>query len=186
MEEEKSNEASLLDIWRFSRPQKYVILSGLTCAFLRGFATPIFAILYGRLFKALTAYFSSQHTDIRMENLINTLLFALLGIFAGLTNFASGSLFGYVGEKLSMRLRLSVYENLLRQDGRYYDDMKHSTGKLTARLSSDAPNVQAAIDQRLGKGLTSKTMTKSLFLGEVLQGLVALVCGISIAFWVCF
>jgi ABC-type multidrug transport system fused ATPase/permease subunit len=50
-----------------------------------------------------------------------------------------------------MRLRSKVFTSLLRQDGYFYDNHKHSTGKLTARLSSDSQNVQAAIDQRLGK-----------------------------------
>jgi ABC-type bacteriocin/lantibiotic exporter with double-glycine peptidase domain len=55
----------------------------------------------------------------------------------------------------------------LKQDGEFYDQLNHSTGHLTNRLNSDAPNVQSAIDQRLA---------------DTLQGFVALISGISIAF----
>lgn len=34
----------------------------------------------------------------------------------------------------------------MRQDASYFDDPKHSTGALTTRLASDAPNVQAVRD----------------------------------------
>ncbi|VDM82605.1 unnamed protein product [Strongylus vulgaris] len=57
--------------------------------------------------------------------------------------------------------------NVLRQDASYFDDPRHNTGTLTARLASDAPNVQAAIDQRLA---------------EVMQGVSALLAGVIIAF----
>ena len=69
---------------------------------------------------------------------------------------------GKAGEKLTMRLRLAVYrvrdasaapfdllkfQNLLSQDGAFFDHPDHSVGTLTARLNTDAPNVQNAIDQ---------------------------------------
>ena len=61
----------------------------------------------------------------------------------------------------------SDLQNLLRQDGYYYDMPSHSIGKLTMRLATDAHNVQAAVDQRLS---------------EVIQGLTGLAGGIIIAF----
>jgi ABC-type multidrug transport system fused ATPase/permease subunit len=151
LKEQSAKEASLLDIWQFSKPEQGVILIGLLCTFMRGLSTPVFSILYGRLFNSLSNVFSSKPADITHENLVNAISFALLGFFAGLTTFFSGALFGYVGEKLSKRLRTNVFGSLLRQDGKFYDDARHSTGKLSARLASDAPNVQAAVDQRLGK-----------------------------------
>ena len=54
----------------------------------------------------------------------------------------------------------------MRQDGAYFDNKNHTVGKLTARLSSDSSNVQAAIDQRFA---------------DVLQGITSLVAGLVIA-----
>lgn len=45
--------------------------------------------------------------------------------------------------------------------------MDHSPGKLSARLATDAPNIKAAIDQRLG---------------DVVQAFSAIITGLIIAF----
>ena len=74
----------------------------------------------------------------------------VLGIFIYLycfvchnaTNFQLW-LFSKAGECLTMRLRLNTFENILRQDVAFFDDSRHSTGKICTRLATDAPNVQA-------------------------------------------
>uniref|UniRef100_A0A915BU20 ABC-type xenobiotic transporter n=1 Tax=Parascaris univalens TaxID=6257 RepID=A0A915BU20_PARUN len=112
---------------------------------------------------------SSNDTAVVSSNtLINALLFIALGFLAGISTFASGTLFGCAGEKMSMRLRIAVFTNILRQDGTFFDSSLHSVGKLTDRLATDAQNVKAAIDQRLA---------------EVLQGIVSLIAGVGIAFY---
>uniref|UniRef100_A0A915EGH1 ABC-type xenobiotic transporter n=1 Tax=Ditylenchus dipsaci TaxID=166011 RepID=A0A915EGH1_9BILA len=125
-------------------------------------------LIYGRMFLALSATIGEDVEEARTESFINAILFACLGVVSGLTTFASGSLLGMVGEKMTMRLRLDVFRNIVRQDGSFFDDTAHSTGKLTTRLATDATNVQAAIDQRLA---------------EVLQGLISLVAGVIVAFY---
>lgn len=59
-------------------------------------------------------------------------------------------------------------QNFLCQDASFFDESKHTTGKLTARLAVDAPNVQAAIDMRLT---------------DCLQGCMSLLIGVVIAFF---
>lgn len=34
------------------------------------------------------------------------------------------------------------------KDGEFFDSIEHASGKLINRLSTDAPNIRAAIDQR--------------------------------------
>ena len=53
--------------------------------------------------------------------------------------------FGYAGENLTMRMRLKVFENILRQDAAFFDDPRHSTGKICTRLATDAPNVKQVL-----------------------------------------
>ena len=76
-------------------------------------------------------------------------------------------LFSRAGESLTRRLRLALFANILQQDGAYFDKLEHQPGKLSHRLSSDAPNVRAAIDQRLS---------------DVVQSFSAIIAGIVIAF----
>uniref|UniRef100_A0A915CZ45 ABC-type xenobiotic transporter n=1 Tax=Ditylenchus dipsaci TaxID=166011 RepID=A0A915CZ45_9BILA len=167
--EKQMKKASLLEIVHFCREEYSLLVPGLLLTIIRGCSWPVFAILYGRSFQTLTNAIGLADTDeIASECLVNAIGFMALGIISGLTTFGSGALFGIVGEKMSMRLRMYVFKNILRQDGSYFDNMDHSTGKLTSRLATDASNVQAAIDHRLA---------------QVIQGWVSLIVGISVAFY---
>jgi hypothetical protein len=42
-----------------------------------------------------------------------------------------------------MRMRMGAFRNILRQDVGYFDDARHSTGKICTRLATDAPNIRA-------------------------------------------
>ncbi|CAD5216666.1 unnamed protein product [Bursaphelenchus xylophilus] len=172
MEEEDAEKASFKDIWEFAKPERVRFVLGLICTFLRGAIFPAFSLIYGQMFTALEQALSeNKHEEVTSKNVVNALAFGGLGLFGCIFTLTSGYLLGQVGERMTMRLRIEVFKNILRQDGAYFDDLRHSTGKLTARLASDAPNVQAAIDQRLA---------------EVLQGLVSLICGVAIAFYFSF
>ncbi|CAI4232536.1 unnamed protein product [Auanema sp. JU1783] len=158
---EGAMEASLFDIFRFSKPELPIALLGFVMAIVRGLTWPVFSIIYGKLFIVLS--------DVNENTTVAGLVWAFVGLalLAGGSTFMSGSLFGVAGQRMSTRLRMAVYKNILRQDAAYFDDVKHTVGSLTSRLATDAPNVQAAIDQRLS---------------EVLQGLSSLTAGITVAF----
>ncbi|KAI6195927.1 Multidrug resistance protein pgp-3 [Aphelenchoides besseyi] len=166
---ETTPSASLARIFRAARPEHPLIFFGLFATLIRGLSWPVFSIIYGRLFNSLTEALSHRKSaDFNTQNTINGIAFGVLGAVACICTFFSGYLFGMTGEKLTMRLRIRVFTNILGQDGAFFDSPRNSTGKLSARLSSDAPNVQAAIDQRLA---------------DVLQGMVSLIAGLSIGFY---
>ncbi|ETN84650.1 ABC transporter, ATP-binding protein [Necator americanus] len=71
-------------------------------------------------------------------------------------------------ERLTMRLRSNVFHNVMRMDAAYFDMPRHSAGKITTRLATDAPNVKSAIDYRLG---------------SVFNCVVSVCAGIGIAFY---
>ncbi|TKR64355.1 hypothetical protein L596_024906 [Steinernema carpocapsae] len=137
----------------------------LVATVLRGLSWPIFSIIYGKMFLALS---SPGLTETATDTVMNSVSFMILAVVAGGSTCFSGTLFGMAGEKMTMRLRIAVYKNLLRQEGGFFDRAEYSVGRLTTRLATDAPNVQAAIDQRLA---------------EVLQGVVSLIAGVCVAFY---
>ncbi|TKR81872.1 hypothetical protein L596_015674 [Steinernema carpocapsae] len=62
-----------------------------------------------------------------------------------------------------------AFRSLLRQDTAYFDDPRHSSGRLTTRLATDAPNVRAALDQRMA---------------YIVQGVVSIVSGVLMSLFI--
>uniref|UniRef100_A0A8R1DLX2 ABC-type xenobiotic transporter n=1 Tax=Caenorhabditis japonica TaxID=281687 RepID=A0A8R1DLX2_CAEJA len=162
--EEGSMEASMLDIFRFAKPEKTKIIVALFFTIIRGVTWPAFSVVYGKLFKV----FAEGGDDLTTNALLTALWFLLLAATSGVSTFISGSLLGKSGETIASRLRLDVFKNIMQQDAAYFDDPKHNVGNLTSRLATDSQNVQAAIDHRLA---------------EVLNGIVSLLSGIAVAFF---
>ncbi|KAF1747317.1 hypothetical protein GCK72_023779 [Caenorhabditis remanei] len=164
MIEEGAMEASLVDIFKYSSPEMRNVAIALVFTFIRGLTWPAFSIVYGQLFRILSA----GGDDVSSKALLNSLWFILLAFTSGISTLVSGGLLGKAGETMSGRLRMDVFRNIMQQDASYFDDPKHNVGSLTSRLATDAPNVQAAIDQRLA---------------EVLTGVVSLFAGVGVAFY---
>ena len=59
----------------------------------------------------------------------------------------------------------------MRMDGTYFDNPCHSPGKISTRLSSDAPTIKAAIDYRIG---------------GVFNSVISVAIGLIIAFYFCW
>ncbi|KAI1704532.1 ABC transporter transmembrane region domain-containing protein [Ditylenchus destructor] len=166
---EDASSASIIEIIRFSMREFKLLFFGLILTVFRGLAWPAFSVIYGQSFKALSNSFDDRNDEeVMSKTILNSTLFAITAVLGCVVTFGSASCFGIAGEKISLRLRMDVFKNILRQDASFFDDSAHSTGKLTSRLATDAPAVQAAIDERLA---------------VVLQGWMTLVAGVSIAFY---
>ncbi|VDM25778.1 unnamed protein product [Toxocara canis] len=105
--------------------------------------------------------------EMSKSALRNALFFVALGLIQGSAAFICISLYGTAGERLTMKLRMSAFRSLLRQDVSYFDETRHSATKLTTRLATDAPNVKSAIDQRMA---------------SIVQGCISLLSGLAISF----
>ncbi|CAD6199817.1 unnamed protein product [Caenorhabditis auriculariae] len=162
--EESAEESGLLEIMHYAKPEWKYMLFALILSILRGLTFPIFSVLYGRMFRTLS---SGTNVEKMASAKKNALFFTLLGIESGAVTMGAGALLGLVGERLTNRMRLDLFSHILRQDGEYFDRPEHATGRLTTRLATDAPNIRAAIDQRLA---------------DVVQGFSAIVGGVVIAF----
>ncbi|PIC45395.1 hypothetical protein B9Z55_005430 [Caenorhabditis nigoni] len=145
IEEENERQSTFLEILRYAKPEWCLLALSILVSILRGFNYPIYSILYGRMFRIL----STGTDDEKSSNSdMNAIYLVALGIYALIVTMAAGCLIGY--------------------DGEYFDVPEHAPGRLITRLSTDAPNIRAAIDQRLA---------------DVIQGFSAILCGIAIAFW---
>ena len=90
------------------------------------------------------------------------------GVVQGVTAFLQSALFGYVAEQLTTKLRSDLFQNVMSMDIGYFDKDSHTSGKLSMRLATDAPNVKSAIDYRLG---------------TVIASVISVICGLGISFY---
>ena len=84
-----------------------------------------------------------------------------------------------------MRMRMAVFNNILRQNVSYFDDARHSPAKLATRLATDAPNVRAAIDVRLANTVSSLFSLvlgfgMGFYYGWQMTLILAVVCPLSV------
>ncbi|KAK6018906.1 hypothetical protein OSTOST_15477, partial [Ostertagia ostertagi] len=138
-DEKKVKGASLLDILKYARQEWCQLAVALILAVVRGMTFPVFSIIYGRMFKTLT---SGSNSEKLHGAAMNAIWFSLLGVSTGISTMISGYLFGRIGESFTNRLRLSLFTNIVKQDGEYFDHEDHASGKLTTRLATDAPNIR--------------------------------------------
>uniref|UniRef100_A0AC35TT20 Multidrug resistance protein 1 n=1 Tax=Rhabditophanes sp. KR3021 TaxID=114890 RepID=A0AC35TT20_9BILA len=92
----------------------------------------------------------------------------VLGAFQGATLFASSFFFGLSSEKLTSRLRGTLFRNIVGREIAYFDDPRHSSGRLVTRLATDCPNVKNSLSYQLG---------------QVLSGVIGFFAGIGIAIY---
>ncbi|XP_014681412.1 PREDICTED: multidrug resistance protein 1-like [Priapulus caudatus] len=146
-------------------PEWPYIICGCCSSAVVGVAMPLFAVFYSEIFKVYGI--KDDDDELLKEARFWSLMFLVLGVAQGSCYFFSSVFFGTSGEQLTMRLRMQSFTNVLRQDMGWFDDPKHSTGKLTTRLATDAPMIKGATGIRLATAL---------------QAVITMVAGVTIAF----
>ncbi|XP_071446041.1 ATP-dependent translocase ABCB1-like [Hetaerina americana] len=162
-EETKSVDASMWRLFHLNSPEWLSVVLGLLGCAVCGSIMPVFAYFYGEIFSTFTL----SGEELKQATLFWTGMFIVLACLSG-TGFAIQLVFMcFAAEKLTMRLRLAAFVNILRQPVGSFDTATYSVGKLITRLARDAPFVKAASGLRAG---------------TVISSMVTLVCALLIAF----
>uniref|UniRef100_A0A7E4UZ02 ABC transmembrane type-1 domain-containing protein n=1 Tax=Panagrellus redivivus TaxID=6233 RepID=A0A7E4UZ02_PANRE len=141
-----------------------LILAIIVCG-INALAMPLTAIVFGRAFEM----FDGGRKDNIGEAALFFLFFVLIGLASLAASFLTTYLFGRIGETITMGMRVRAFRAILSQDGAYFDNPAHTPGKLIARLATDAPNVKAAMDTRLGR---------------IVQGVLSLIAATAMSAWI--
>lgn len=126
---------------------KCCFIWGVFGAFVFGALTPAYAVVFGRFVDALVTRQARQKTLDEVK--ICAIYYALIAIGAFVTTSAQISLFGYIGEHLTYRMRMAAYRALMSKSIAYFDRDENSSGTLCSRLADDASNIQEATGARI-------------------------------------
>mmetsp|Transcript_5871 Transcript_5871/g.7099 ORF Transcript_5871/g.7099 Transcript_5871/m.7099 type:complete len:1334 (+) Transcript_5871:380-4381(+) len=163
--EEEVYKVPMKRLFEFSRPESVYYLPGILGAAFNGAQMPIFALLFAKI---IVVFYIPSAEEMLDEATKYALMFVGLGILAFVGNFSQFWAFGYIGEKMTRRVRSTLFRSILRQEISYFDDRKNSVGALTSRLSTDAALVKASLADRLGL---------------IIMNLVTVILGLGIAFY---
>uniref|UniRef100_A0A0K0FAK5 ABC-type xenobiotic transporter n=1 Tax=Strongyloides venezuelensis TaxID=75913 RepID=A0A0K0FAK5_STRVS len=162
---EGAGKSNLTEIIKFAKPEWKYLLIGLFFSAIQGVIMPIFSQVYPQIIKIFSL---TDREEMRREGHFWALMFLPLGIFQGIVVCIVAIFFGLSSEKLTARLRSLLFKNILEREIAFFDDERHSTGRLTTRLATDVPNIKNALDYRLG---------------QVINGIVIFCSDIGIAFY---
>ncbi|XP_059052240.1 ATP-dependent translocase ABCB1-like [Achroia grisella] len=145
--EEIIQDVSFFEVVKLNSPEWKPISIASTCSLLSGFAMPVIGVVFGDF---IGVFSNSDKDEVLSEIHRFIIIFMIVGVLSGITNFITVYFYGVAGEYLTERLRKLMFEKLLRQEIAYYDDKNNSTGALCARLAGEAAAVQGATGQRIG------------------------------------
>ncbi|KAJ1957947.1 hypothetical protein GGI12_004874, partial [Dipsacomyces acuminosporus] len=145
---EESSDFYLL--WRLLvqyRGSMKAALPGFIFALINGAGFPCFALLYARL---LTSLSIPDMDEMKRETTKYACLFLIFSASDFIGMFGRAGLFHIAGESLTRQIRYDTFKAYLSFEAGYYDDEKNGTGMLTARLATEAEDVNKVVGTVLG------------------------------------
>ncbi|KAL9262750.1 ABC transporter B family member 11-like protein [Drosera capensis] len=166
--DEASSEVSIGRIASLNKPEIPMLFLGVISASINGVIFPIFGILLSSVIKIF--FYTDQH-ELRKESRFWALMFFVLGLVSLLTNPTRTYFFGVAGGRLIQRIRAICFEKVVNMEVGWFDDPRHSSGAIGARLSADAASVRALVGDALGL---------------LVQNAASAIAGVVIAFTACW
>jgi ABC transporter fused permease/ATP-binding protein len=160
----KESWKEVMGMLRFIRPYRSHFLAGLLFISLSALTTLSFPYLLKKLIDSAQAMGRGETT---LEP--NTIAVAMLGVLILQMTFSYGRVyfFAYAGENSLADLRKEVYNRMIQLPMDFFS--KRRVGELSSRLSADLSQIQDAL---------------TLMLAEILRGILTLVIGIGLIFYI--
>jgi len=148
VEGEEEEAASLSRLWEYNKAEWAYIFLGFLGGIIVGALPPCEGILFGKLTSNL---FALDPDTLRKQNLVLSLSFFALAGGSLLGNMALGLGFSVSGFRLARRMRVKVFEKIVRHSMGWFDFPQNSTGELTTTLEEDAEAVSNVTGWQLGQ-----------------------------------
>ena len=119
----------------YNRP-KINIFFGLLASVLHGSLMPIFGALMSKMLFVLMK--KDDLNDVRNQANIWCGVMLLIACVSYVTGFSNKFSFGVIGENVTLKVRNTLYEKIIKKHMGWFDQRENAPGVLTSTLSSDA------------------------------------------------
>ena len=140
---------SKVPFWRLARlslPEVHWFVLGVVAAACSGMFFPIFALILSRL---LVVFYEPPGVMMARHAFFWAMMFVCLGVAGLVFTVLQGLCSGLVGQRCVHRVRKLALAAALRQEVAYFDDIKNSSGALSARLAGDAALLRLLVSDGL-------------------------------------
>ena len=145
-----------------------LFLCGILSALINGTIFPLFSLFFSRLLNVLIRLYANPNDAQAVSDAnLYSLLFFILGICSFIFTTLQTGIFRIIGESITLKIRIEVFNKLLRLPIPFFDIPRNNSGSLAARLSAECNQIN---------GLTTTIVSITL------QNISTLITGLIIAF----
>ncbi|RIA92860.1 P-glyco protein [Glomus cerebriforme] len=164
-EKYKQTKAPFSRLFKLNKPELLFIIVGVIASAINGTIFPLFALVFSAI---LDTFAKVDHPDeLRKGANFLSGMFVVIGITIFLAEFFKNASFMLSSERLTKRIRIMTFNQLMKQEVAFFDDEDNGTGILTAKLAVDATKIE---------GLTGSLM------GNIIQTVTTVALGMGLAF----
>ncbi|XP_030974218.1 ABC transporter B family member 11-like [Quercus lobata] len=168
-------EVSLHRLAHLNKPEIPVLLLGTIAAVANGLILPVHGILLSNTIKT----FYEPEDKLCKDSIFWALTFIVLGVASLLAQPSKSYLFAIAGCKLIRRIRSKCFEIVVYMEVSWFDEAKHSSGALGARLSADAAFMRGVVGDALALLVQNiATATAGMVIAFTANWLLALIISV--------
>ncbi|KAG7593128.1 ABC transporter type 1 transmembrane domain superfamily [Arabidopsis thaliana x Arabidopsis arenosa] len=151
-----SSSSMIWELVKLNSPEWPYALLGSIGAVLAGAQTPLFSM---GIAYVLTAFYSPFPNAIKRDVEKVAILFVGAGIVTAPIYLLQHYFYTLMGERLTSRVRLSLFSAILSNEIGWFDLDENNTGSLTSILAADATLVRSALADRLSTIVQNMSLT---------------------------
>ncbi|XP_033137134.1 ABC transporter B family member 13 isoform X2 [Brassica rapa] len=154
--EDLSSSSTIWELIKLNAPEWPYALLGSIGAVLAGAQTPLFSM---GIAYVLTAFYSPSPSVIKRDVDKVAIVFVGIAVVTAPIYLLQHYFYTLMGERLTSRVRLSLFSAILSNEIGWFDLDENNTGSLTSILAADATLVRSALADRLSTIVQNLSLT---------------------------
>ena len=137
-------------VWKYSSGDTPLLALGTLFAVANGCVMPSVAFVFAEL---LTVFYLDDIEYMRERSAVLSGAMGAVAVGAFIVMGTQGGIFGNIGERLTVRLRVHLFQSIMRQDVAFFDEKENTVGALTTLLQADTTKVRTMTGQSFGSAI---------------------------------